>query len=177
MYITWSVVWLSVWPICVRSQIKRSIKEIEIRKICHNFYFKAKSFECFYDTFSEPTKSSVPTKPDKSYIGLSEDEWKKRYYNHRKSFRNQHYQWETILSSYVWETKRTTDKIPSLKWSIITALPAYSNIAKHCQLCLNQKYAIITYPDPENLLNKRSEIMSKCPHQRKFLLSNYDTRD
>ena len=30
--------------------------------------------------------ASVPTKPDKSYIGLSEDEWKKPYYNHRKSF-------------------------------------------------------------------------------------------
>ena len=28
--------------------------------------------------------TSVPTKPDKSYIGLSEKEWKKRYYNHRK---------------------------------------------------------------------------------------------
>ena len=26
--------------------------------------------------------ASVPTKPDKSYIGLSEDEWKKPYYNH-----------------------------------------------------------------------------------------------
>ena len=28
--------------------------------------------------------TSVPTKPDKSCIGLSEEEWKKRYYNHRK---------------------------------------------------------------------------------------------
>ena len=36
--------------------------------------------------------ASVPTKLDKSYIGLSEDEWKKCYYNHRKSFRNQRYQ-------------------------------------------------------------------------------------
>ena len=121
--------------------------------------------------------ASVPTKPDKSYTGLSEDGWKKRYYNHRKSFRNQRYQSETMLSSYVWETKRTIDQIPSLKWSIITVLPAYSNITKRCQLCLYEKYVIITYPDPENLLNKRSEIMSKCPHQRKFLLSNYDTRD
>ena len=116
--------------------------------------------------------ASVPTKPDKSYIGLCEDEWKKRYDNHRKSLRNQRYQSETMLSSYVWETKRTIDQIPSLKWSIITVLPAYSNITKRCQLCLFEKYAIITYPDHENLLNKRSEIMSKCPHQRKFLLSN-----
>ena len=82
-----------------------------------------------------------------------------------------------MLSSYVWETKCAIDQIPSLKWSIITVLPAYSNITKHCQLCLYKKYAIITYPDHENLLKKCSEIMSKCPHQQKFLLSNYDTRD
>ena len=113
--------------------------------------------------------ASVPTKPDKSHRGLSEVESKKRYYNHRKSFRNQHYQLETMLSSYVWEKKPTIDQIPSLKWSIITVLPAYSNITKRCQLCLYEKYAIFTYPDPE--------IMSKSPQQRKFLLSNYNTGD
>ena len=43
----------------------------------------------------------LPTKPDKSYAGLSEDEWKKRYYNHTKSFRKQRYQSETMLSSHV----------------------------------------------------------------------------
>ena len=68
-----------------------------------------------------------------------------------KSFRNQRYQSETMLSSYVWETKLAIDQIPSLKWSTITVLPAYSNITKPCQLCLYQKYAIIRYPDPENL--------------------------
>ena len=77
----------------------------------------------------------------------------------------------------MWEIKIAIDQIPSLKWSIITVLPLYSNIMKRCQLCLYEKYAIITYPDPENLLNKRSKIMSKWPHQRKFLLSNYDTHD
>ena len=94
----------------------------------------------------------VPTKPDKSYIGLSEDECKKHYYNHRKSFRNQRYQSETMLSNYVWETKHGIDQIPSLKWSIITVLPAYSNIKKRCQLCFYEKYAVITYPDPEKQL-------------------------
>ena len=49
--------------------------------------------------------------------------------------------------------------------------------SQRCQLCLYEKYAIITYPDPENLLNKCSKIMSKYPHQRKLLLRNYDTRD
>ena len=46
----------------------------------------------------------------------------------------------------------------------------------YAQLCLYEKYAIIKYLYPENLLNKRSEIISKCPHQRRVLLSNYDTR-
>ena len=47
MSITWDVVWLSVEPIYVRSQIKRIIKEIDLRKIWHYFYFKAKRFEIF----------------------------------------------------------------------------------------------------------------------------------
>ena len=73
-----------------------------------------------------------------------------------------------MLTSYVRETKRAIEQIPSLKWSFITVLPAYSNITKRCQLCLYEKYVIITYSDPDNLLNKPSEIMSKC---------NYDKRD
>ena len=84
-----------------------------------------------------------------------------------------------MLFIYVCETNRTIDQIPSLKWTIITILPAYSNITKRCQLCLYEKYAIIAYPELENLLNKRSKIMSTLPprppfHQQKFLLSKYD---
>ena len=101
----------------------------------------------------------------------------KRYYNHRKLFQNQRYQLETMLSCYVWEIKRAIDQISSMKWLIIKVLPGYSNITKRWQLCLYEKNAVITYPDLKNLLNKRSEIMSKCPHQRKFLLSNYITCD
>ena len=125
--------------------------------------------------------ASVTAKPDKCYIALSEDEWKKRYYNDRKFFRNQRYQSEIMLFIYVCETNRTIDQIPSLKWTIITILPAYSNITKRCQLCLYEKYAIIAYPELENLLNKRSKIISPPPppprppfHQQKFLLSKYD---
>lgn len=31
-------------------------------------------------------------------------------------------------------------------------------------LCLQEKFEIIKYPDPENLLNKHSELVSKCQH-------------
>ena len=38
------------------------------------------------------------------------------------------------------------------------------------------KRALINYPRPEELLNKRSELISKCRHANKFLLRNYKTK-
>ena len=51
--------------------------------------------------------------------------------------------------------------------------PVYSNISKRCLPCLHEKLAIINIKDQDNLLNKRSELMNKCGHEHKFLLSNY----
>ena len=45
--------------------------------------------------------ASTPTKPQRVSIGISEDEWKKWYYNHTKSFRTKRYKNETSVSSYV----------------------------------------------------------------------------
>ena len=38
---------------------------------------------------------------------------------------------------------------------------------------LTEKVLIATYENPEELLNKRLELMTKCRHNNKFLLSNY----
>ena len=108
---------------------------------------------------------SSSNNPDKVYIGLSEPEWKKRYYNHRQSFNNKKYSGSTTLSSYIWEIKNRDNEVPMLKWSILKSVPGYSNITKKCQLCLHEKLSIITYPDQSELLNKRSELMSKCRHE------------
>ena len=40
-------------------------------------------------------------------------------------------------------------------------------------LCLHEKLKILMYPDPEELLNKRSVILCRCPHERRYLFSNY----
>ena len=56
---------------------------------------------------------------------------------------------------------------PSLKWSIVKKVPAYSNITTKCLLCLHKKLEIVNYPHPEELLNKRSELVSKCLHANK----------
>ena len=120
---------------------------------------------------------TASNKPDKVYIGLSEPEWKKRFYNHRQSFNNKKYSGSTTLSSYVWDIKNKDNETPTLKWSILKCVPGYSNVSKKCLLCLHEKLLIITYPNQNELLNKRSELISKCRHENKFMLVNYNTND
>ena len=69
------------------------------------------------------------------------------------------------------------NEMPSLKLSIVESIPGYSNISKRCLPCLHEKYEIINYPNQEELLNKRSELISKCGHSNKYLLSNYKSND
>ena len=115
--------------------------------------------------------------PRKAYLGTAEGEFKQRFYNHKKSFKNRRYANETSLSAYMWEMKDKYNIIPELKWYIVKTVPGYSNITKRCMLCLHEKYEILNYPDQEELLNKRSELVSKCRHINKFLLSNYKSND
>ena len=55
------------------------------------------------------------------------------------------------------------------------------SVLKHFEmisyLCLHEKLYIATYYDQEELLNKRSELASKCRHEKKFLLANYKAND
>ena len=117
--------------------------------------------------------ASVPNKPDKVYIGLTEGEWKKRYSGHKTSFTNKKYSKSTALSIYVWEIKEKEKITPTLTWSILKSVPAYNNITKKCPLCLHEKFEIISYKNTAELLNKKTELISKCRHENKFLLENY----
>ena len=65
----------------------------------------------------------------------------------------------------------------NINLSVVRTGPAYSNTTKKCGLCLHEKLEISLYPDLEELLNKRSKIMSRWPHERKYFLSNYDSKD
>ena len=40
---------------------------------------------------------------------------------------------------------------------------------RRCDLCLTEKY-VIAHADQEHLLNKRTEIISKCRHRNKYLI-------
>ena len=67
--------------------------------------------------------------------------------------------------------------MPALKWSIVKSVPSYSNISKKCLSCLHEKFEIVNFEDLDYLLNKRSELISKCRYDKKYLLRNYKAND
>ncbi len=109
----------------------------------------------------------------KNYIGLTEGTFKKRYTQHKQSFRNRKYANSTELSKHIWDLK-DKNKDYRVQWTIITSATAYSNITKRCDLCLTEKLYIIN-SNNDSLLNKRSELISKCRHENKFYLKNNRT--
>ena len=110
---------------------------------------------------------------EKIYRGATENEFKVRYPVHVLSFNNEKYKSSTELSKYIWKLK-DENKEYSIKWRILKKAQAYRNGSKRCNLCLTEKLAIID-GEPNKLLNKRSELVSKCRHENKFYLSNYKT--
>ena len=106
----------------------------------------------------------------KEYIGLCETTFKTRFNNHKSSFNHQHKKKETALSKHIWDLKDKGIDY-NIKWSILKRCNPYSNATKRCQLCLWEKYFIIT-ANKEKTLNSKSELISKCRHANKFLLCN-----
>ena len=85
----------------------------------------------------------------------------------------------TLLPSEViyGKWKKRKGVTPALTWEVIRTVKAYSNITKRSSLCLHEKLAIITYPYPDELLNRRSELVTKCRHENKFLLKSFNSND
>ena len=121
--------------------------------------------------------ASVNEYPNKVYLSTAEGDFKQHFYNHWMSFNNEGNSTDTALSKYVCEIKKNLKIMLSLKLSIIKSVPAYSNISKKSQLCLQGKFEIVNYPNPNELLNKRSELISKCRYLNKFLFPNYKSND
>ena len=97
-----------------------------------------------------------------SYIGLTGGTFKMRYNNHTKSFRHKTHSNDTELSKFIWQLK-DKEKEFSISWSIVKQSNTRMNASGICNLCLAEKTAIIQ-ASKQNLLNKRSEIVSTCRH-------------
>ena len=114
--------------------------------------------------------SNTERPTSKSYIGICETSFKTRYNNHKSSFAIEEKKNTTELSKYIWELKNKKSEF-HITWSILKRANAYCNRTKRCQLCLWEKYFIIT-SDKSSTLNKRNELLNKCRHANKFILKN-----
>ena len=104
----------------------------------------------------------------KFYIGLCAPDFKGRYNNHTRSFRHKKYMKETELAKYIWDLQ-DRNITPKLEWSIVKKVKSKTT-CNSCPLCLTEKLMILNHLTDPNMLNKRSEFISKCRHQRKLLL-------
>ena len=105
---------------------------------------------------------------EKKYVGLTEGTFKRRLYDHRQSFKNSGLRNATELSKHIWDLNDRGEKY-ELSWNIIDRASSYKGTSKSCRLCLLEKYHILTR---EDLLNKRSELVSKCRHRRPYLIGS-----
>lgn len=143
----------------------------EPKKICNC----RKKDDCPLDgaclTQSLVYQATVVTKANqtdkKIYIGMTENEFKTRYNNHKTSFKHRKHSTMTALSKHIWELKEKQQEY-EIQWSILKHANAFQSGSKTCNLCLTEKLCIL-YADKRFLLNKRSELVSKCRHQNKFL--------
>ena len=108
----------------------------------------------------------------KAYIGGAATSFKLRISNHNKSFKNRIYESETELSKYIWQLKDKGIEY-NIKWKIISKASPYNPQSEKCDLCLTEKAMIANYRNKEELLNSRKELMNKCRHREKWLLSNW----
>jgi len=116
-------------------------------------------------------KATVTTKDtEKLYYGLVEGDFKKRWANHRTSFKNAKYEHDTALSAYVWSLKDKNEEF-EIKWKIEKKSTPYTIGSKTCNLCTDEKLCILE-ANKKSLLNEKSKLLSKCRHRAKFLLKN-----
>ena len=119
--------------------------------------------------------TSTSPNSEKHYIGLTENTFKQRYTQHKSTLTHKKHQTSTELSKYIWQLK-DKEQAHDVKWSITTHAAAYSNKTKRCNLCITEKLHILN-ADKSSLLNKRSELISKCRHENKFYLINFNSNN
>ena len=103
-----------------------------------------------------------------TYIGSSQ-EFKSRFIQHKSNFKLPKYEHATTLSTHIWSLSKANKQF-NIVWKILARARSYSPETKKCGLCIAEKAKILFFQGT-NLLNKRSEVMSKCRHRAKFKLS------
>ena len=106
----------------------------------------------------------------KIYYGSCSTTFKARFYNHNQSCKHPKKCHATELSKAIWKEKYR-GLSPKITWQITKQASAYSSWARSCNLCLEEKLAILKAGLRTNV-NERCEMFNKCRHRSKFKLSN-----
>ena len=108
------------------------------------------------------------------YIGMTCDKFRLRYSKHAQSFRNPKYAKETKLSKKIDELKAKEEwEGNRVKFKIFKYSKSYSPGMKSCQLCIDEKLAIVLYDDPPILLNSRIEMFNQCRHKARHKMDRF----
>ena len=75
----------------------------------------------------------------------------------------------TALSKHFWSLKNK-GLTPEIQWYILKRSNTPKCFDSRCNLCLEGKIQILLYPEPEKLLNKGCELITRCRHRAKFKL-------
>ena len=101
---------------------------------------------------------------EQNYIGMTENTFKTRYTLHKASFKHSAKRKQTELSNLIWTLKDNGTEY-KLTWSIIDCARPYQPGKRTCNLCLSEKFRILT---GSHLINRKTELLNKCPHRRKY---------
>ena len=103
-----------------------------------------------------------------------ENSLKTRYSNHKSSFSKANKCHNTELGKYIWYLKENLTKF-KVKWRILQHTASSNPTSNRCNLCLWEKYFIISKPDLPSL-NKRNESISSWRHASKYALENFSPK-
>ena len=105
------------------------------------------------------------------YYGAGDGEFKSRHNNHTNSFRYRHHEQDTELSKHIWKLQDKGINF-KVKWSVTAYASTYRCGSRRCELCLTEEY-VIGRANNKNLLNKRTELISKCRHKEYVHFKKY----
>ena len=105
---------------------------------------------------------------EQNYIGMTENTFKTRYTLHKASFKHSTKRKQTELSNLIWTLKDNGTEY-KITWSIINRARPYQPGKRTCNLCLSEKFHILT---GSHLINRKTELLNKCPHRRKYITCN-----
>ena len=96
------------------------------------------------------------------FFGICKTEFQTKLGSHKNYFKNRQKEKGAELSKNIWNLKDKKITTYSIKWSIVKQTSGYKSVTNSCNLCLSEKLAICIFRDKDCLINKRTDLVSKC---------------